>query len=121
MSYAFTMIQLEIKGCIYSPIKNDSSFSSILFTLNYVGFLFKPKVKTHTWDERFQQLVAFKEKFGHCKVPRLYKGLGKWIADQRGKYNDLKAGKKTNLTNEKAQRLSDLGMCVYCNRRSLDK
>jgi len=97
----------------YKKIRSEEkSYLSVskIQKLNDIGFLFKPKVKTHTWDERFQQLVAFKEKFGHCKVPRLYKGLGKWIADQRGKYNDLKAGKKTNLTNEKAQRLSDLGM-----------
>merc|ERR1712161_87989 len=67
-----------------------------------------PLTPLRKWVER--QRNEFKKKFGHCKVPRLYKGLGKWIADQRGKYNDLKAGKKTNLTNEKAQRLSDLGM-----------
>jgi hypothetical protein len=42
-----------------------------------LGFNFFPKAKTKSWDERYGELVEFKNKHGHCKVPRLYSGLGK--------------------------------------------
>ena len=72
-------------------------------------------MKPRTWEERFQELKEFEDKFEHCKVPRLfnqpsYEGLGKWVADQRMKYNHMLKGKKSNMTPEKAQRLTDLGM-----------
>ncbi len=83
--------------------------------LNDIGFLFDRKVKPRTWEQRFQELTRFKESFGHCKVPRLfnqpsYEGLGKWVADQRMKHNYMERGKKSNMTQERAKRLTDLGM-----------
>lgn len=78
--------------------------------LNDIDFSFEAKCKPRTWEERYDELVEFKEKFGHCKVPRLYNGLGKWVADQRQKYSKLIQGKKTNMTQEKAQKLTDLRM-----------
>jgi len=78
--------------------------------LNDIGFSFEAKCKPKTWEERYDELVEFKAKFGHCKVPRLYNGLGKWVADQRQKYSKLTQDKKTNMTQEKAQKLTDLGM-----------
>lgn len=84
-------------------------------SLNDIGFQFERKVKPRTWEERFQELTCFNQNFGHCKVPRLfnqpsYEGLGKWVADQRMKYNYMMKGKKSNMTEERAQRLTDLGM-----------
>ena len=84
-------------------------------SLNDIGFLFERKVKPRTWEQRFQELTRFKESFGHCKVPRLfnqpsYEGLGKWVADQRMKHNYMERGKKSNMTQERAKRLTDLGM-----------
>jgi len=78
--------------------------------LNDIGFSFEAKCKPKTWEERYEELVEFKANFGHCKVPRLYNGLGKWVADQRQKYSKLLQDKKTNMTPEKAQKLTDLGM-----------
>lgn len=83
--------------------------------LNDIDFQFERKIKPRTWEERYEELVRFKENFGHCRVPRLfnqptYEGLGKWVADQRMKYNYMLQGKKSNMTPERAQKLSDLGM-----------
>jgi len=78
--------------------------------LNDIGFSFEAKCKPKTWEERYEELVEFNANFGHCKVPRLYNGLGKWVADQRQKYSKLLQSKKTNMTPEKAQKLTDLGM-----------
>lgn len=83
--------------------------------LNDIDFQFERKIKPRTWEERYEELARFKQNFGHCRVPRLfdqptYEGLGKWVADQRMKYNYMLQGKRSNMTPERAQKLSDLGM-----------
>jgi hypothetical protein len=57
------------------------------------------------WEERCNELVAYKLKNGHCDVPqREETGLGKWLADQRTAY------KKDSLTEERLKRLEALGV-----------
>ena len=41
------------------------------------------------WDERFGQLKAFKEKHGHCNVPRNKTQLSSWVHLQRSRYEFL--------------------------------
>ena len=39
-----------------------------------------------TWDERYGQLLAFKERMGHCRVPKEWREtpeLGGWVIKQR--------------------------------------
>lgn len=41
------------------------------------------------WEDRFQQLLVYKEEFGHCKVPskqKKYKTLRNWLGKQREAY-----------------------------------
>lgn len=41
------------------------------------------------WDQYFEELKAFKARFGHCNVPRGYKEnkkLGRWVDKQRSSY-----------------------------------
>jgi hypothetical protein len=41
------------------------------------------------WEDRFQQLLVYKEAFGHCKVPskqKKYKTLRNWLGKQREAY-----------------------------------
>ena len=51
------------------------------------------------WEEKFQELVKFKEEFGHCDVPGDYGPLGRWVADTR----------KRPPEDERKQRLDDIG------------
>jgi len=81
--------------------------------LNDIQFPFIPHKQTLSWDKRYEELVEFKAKFGHCKVPRLYGTLGKWVSDQRIKYKKNQEGLKTNLTPERTQKLINLGMIWY--------
>lgn len=65
-----------------------------------------------TWDERFLELAAFKNEFGHAVVPQhshYTPGLGAWVKDQRKNYKLMIDGKKSSMTAEKALRLSSLG------------
>jgi len=81
-----------------------------------LGFIFEagkrhvgPRGPTKTWEERFQDLLAYREEYGHCGVPQHYPGLGYWVHAQRNGYRMLKEGKKTAMTAEKALKLADVG------------
>jgi len=81
-----------------------------------VGFVFKagksPNITAivrKSWEERFQELLAFKEEHGHTLVPQLSGPLGVWVKEQRTHYRRMKAGQKTPMTAEKALRLTEIG------------
>jgi hypothetical protein len=43
--------------------------------------------KHRAWDESYKDLVAYKDKYGDCNVPRRWKELprlGRWVTNQRG-------------------------------------
>ncbi len=55
--------------------------------LNRIGFRWEARIGT--WDQRFRELCAFKERFGNTRVPVKWKDnpiLGNWAAAQRYKY-----------------------------------
>ena len=69
-----------------------------------------PPIKT--LDERFQELVAYKEEHGNLKVPRLTQGnnLGEWVAKIRREYDRIQQGEtSTTLTPDRIQAMTDLG------------
>jgi superfamily II DNA or RNA helicase len=58
------------------------------------------------WDERYGELVAFKEREGHCNVPEPYEdnpALGRWVRNQRSR---VKAG---SVAPDRVARLDALG------------
>uniref|UniRef100_A0A7S1BTI7 Helicase-associated domain-containing protein n=3 Tax=Corethron hystrix TaxID=216773 RepID=A0A7S1BTI7_9STRA len=87
--------------------------ASRIMRLNDMGIIFKD-YKTTTFDEWYEQLTAFKEVHGHCKVPRSRRvndGLPKWVARMRHEYKQIQLGKvSSTLSQEQIQRLNDLGM-----------
>ena len=45
------------------------------------------KESAESWEERYQELVAFKTEHGHCKVNILEEPiLAKWVSAQQNKY-----------------------------------
>lgn len=93
---------------------NEEKFSR----LKAIGFEFqvgKSPIRTyprHTWQERFQQLQAYKQEFGDTMVPQSFSGynnLGQWVKTQRENYRTMRRGKKSPMTSEMALRLSELG------------
>ena len=69
-----------------------------------IGFQFDPH--TAAWDEKFQELLAYRDEFGHCNVPQSYVAnppLGKWCSAQR---NSKKKGK---LNEDQIERLELIG------------
>ncbi|CAJ1935222.1 unnamed protein product [Cylindrotheca closterium] len=63
-------------------------------------------VQDSTWESRFRDLVQFKQEYGHCNVPRRYKGnpkLGVWVCSVR---QQMARG---TLNKAKMERLNEVG------------
>ena len=65
------------------------------------------------FDEVFNDLMAFKAKYGHCDVPRTGEkvSLGKWCSQLRWSYKKIQSNQKPQmkLSNEQIQCLNDAG------------
>jgi hypothetical protein len=57
------------------------------------------------WENGFNYLKIYKDRNGHCQVPKTYKEddfeLGSWVSVQRGN--------KNQMSSERQQRLNELG------------
>ena len=75
---------------------------------------FKWRLKNSTFDERFDELMEFKDEFGHCNVSSIskdYLTLGQWCSSLRQSYRKIQKGETPNnkLSNENIKRLEDAG------------
>ncbi len=70
-----------------------------------------------TWEERYNELLQFRDANGHAIVPQSHPGLGEWVHSQRLYYKKLKAGKKSPLTNERVLKLADAGFVFDATKR----
>jgi hypothetical protein len=89
--------------------------------LNDAGFKLSPVQAPPTnvpreilvFDNRFNNLMAFKAKHGHCYVPRTgeYVSLGSWCSEVRASYINIQNNQppRMKLSNEQIQRLNDAG------------
>jgi hypothetical protein len=71
--------------------------------LDKLGFVWD--VLETNWDEGFRHLTRYREREGHCRVPRDHKEdgfpLGKWVHDQRRR--------KGTISEDRKRRLNELG------------
>ena len=80
--------------------------------LNDAGFKWR---LSRTFDERFAELMKFKEKFDHCNVPQKksgeYQSLGKWCNHLRTAYKKIQKRETQHrkLTPENIRKLEDAG------------
>ena len=85
----------------------------------------KRRAPKQSFDDRFNDLMAFKAKYGHCIVS--YNGedvsLGKWCNTVRGSYKKMQNNQKqrTKLSDEQIQRLSDAGFKWSLRKVGFDK
>ena len=62
------------------------------------------------WEKSYKELVAYKEKYGNCKIPVNYTAnpsLGAWAFAQR------MAHKKEKLSEERVTKLTEIGLLEY--------
>ena len=79
--------------------------------LEEIGFRWKVQKR---FEQRFRDLEAFKNKFGHCNVSRKYSAdpsLGYWCGTMRYTYNKIQQGQtaRNNLTHDQIERLEVIG------------
>jgi hypothetical protein len=56
--------------------------------------------RTQWWETRFAELHAFKEEFGHCRVPKQWPpnpALGDWVSTQRAQRAKLSPSRRARL------------------------
>jgi hypothetical protein len=76
------------------------------------------------WQERFDDLVQFKQANGHVNVPVRYKpnpALGFWVKRMRYQHTLKREGKRSTLTDEREQALEQLGMVWHSRSAQWDK
>lgn len=64
------------------------------------------------WSERFQDLIAFKEAYGHCLVPHNYPAnqhLAQWIKRQRYQFKLKSMNRHSTLTDTRLSQLDEVG------------
>jgi len=84
-------------------VNKEKLSSDRIQRLNEIGFIWDPFQEK--WEEAFGYLLKFKEREGHCKVPKfMFEGgypLGSWVSQQRSK--------KDNLSSDRIRRLDAIG------------
>lgn len=63
------------------------------------------------WEVRFQELVAYRKKFGDVNVPITYenKQLAHWVSTQRKQFNLRQRREPSNMTSKRIARLEAIG------------
>ncbi len=64
------------------------------------------------WTKRFEELVLYREKFGHCLVPHKWSenlALATWVKRQRYQWKLRDQGKRSTLTKDRREALDTLG------------
>lgn len=90
--------------------------------LTSIGFIWD--VHRHAWEQRYKDLVKYKEERGDCLVPYVYepnKKLGLWVDSQRKDYKLFLAGRKVAMTEEKVKLLERIGFVWSVKHRSCRK
>ena len=85
--------------------------------LNNLGFIWErknkrriPPMPNKSFDERIQELIEYKDKFGDTLVPQFYPGLGHWVNSQRTAFKKWKTrGKDSSMNEERYAKLLDVG------------
>lgn len=82
--------------------KNGELLASRKTRLNEIGFIWNPTEAQ--WENRFNELLAYKSEYGHVNVPNDWpSGLGKWIQIQRV------FEKNGKIAPDRRRRLIDIG------------
>jgi len=73
--------------------------------LNDIGFVWDRN--STTWELRYEALVKFHKKHGHCRVPKDHSDtvLYRWVSKERTKYRNYKAKAKPCQTEEQWEKL----------------
>ena len=107
--------------------QHDNKSSSVTMTPERINLLnaldFDWGTNNASWEERFQELVAFQQTYGHVNVSKRtnggeFKQLGLWVSRQRSEFKRLlaegglgtsRSKRKSHMTLERIQQLEAIG------------
>ena len=73
------------------------------------------------WEERFQQILAYKKAHGDCVVPSVFDenpSLGIWTKRQRRQYKNYQKGLPSSMTESRIAKLEKIGFVWNCHNTS---
>ncbi len=92
--------------------------------LTNIGFVWATKDPRHVpWKQRFDELLDFKKKYGHCLIPVSHEEnpqLANWVSTQRQEWKAYKSKRPSRLTEERVALLNNAGF-VWEAQRGLKK
>lgn len=68
--------------------------------------------QAENWSEKFDELIEFRKKYGHCLVPNSFHDnptLAQWVKRQRYQYKLKQEGKRSTVSDERVAALEDIG------------
>jgi hypothetical protein len=77
----------------------------------YCALRFRP-YQAEQWDLKFDELLEFKQRYGHCGVPHTYqenRALARWVKRQRYQYKLKQDGKVSTMTDCRIKTLERIG------------
>jgi hypothetical protein len=111
-SLSFWVDRLRHQKKLFDAGKKSWLTKEKIATLDSVGFVWVVKNSPTSFEDRIQQLLEFRDKKNHTRVPSRYAenpSLGQWVADIRQQKKLFDAGKKSRLTKEKIATLDSVG------------
>lgn len=84
--------------------------SGRIHILDSIGFVWKAHAAS--WEERFNELLKFKETYGHCNILSYDQNnvqLSTWAKCQRRQYKLFRSGRPSNMTVERIKVLQSVG------------
>jgi hypothetical protein len=103
--YAFVRKQREFYKAFVAG-KSSPMTSERVAELEALGFCWN--TNDARWKERYKELVDFKSRNGHCKVPDKYHEntqLASWVRNQRNQFKKYHTGEKSTLTEARIEAL----------------
>ena len=99
---------------IQKGMKADRNLSQdMIERLEEIGFQWQGVNHDEIFEKHCRELMAFKEEFGHCNVPRCVNNpsLGQWCSKMRAAYKKIQKGLKANhnLSQDRVERLEEIG------------
>jgi hypothetical protein len=79
--------------------------------LEKLGFEWAKRKGEESWNASYKELCEYHKKHGHADVPTKYKenkALGRWVSTQRSQYKQWKSTEKTQMTEERHQKLCEI-------------
>eukprot|EP00980_Cylindrotheca_fusiformis_P011590 scaffold2744_cov136-Cylindrotheca_fusiformis.AAC.7 len=90
--------------------KTSATDSNRIQSLESIGFVWDAHASR--WHEKWEELVAYKKRQGHCNMPSHdseYPQLSSWVKSQRRQYKLFQSNMPSNMTSARMDALNSIG------------